>query len=93
MPLYEFACDNCGMVFESIIDYKNPIEFRCVYCNENTKRLFSPPSSYIGPKTLGSLAEYNNNKMSDEAKALILGKDITKPKKTWGLGSTLKKRI
>lgn len=46
MPLYDFSCDNCGLVkdvFAKMVEMEKP----CPKCGEDMTRLFSPSRNII----------------------------------------------
>jgi putative FmdB family regulatory protein len=71
MPDYEYICDNCGDNFEIFQKMSENPKKKCKKCNKYTlRRIFHAPilAKNNEPKTLGSLAERNSNKFSDDYK-------------------------
>jgi putative FmdB family regulatory protein len=42
MPIYSYKCEKCGRIFDELqkAGYKGNI--KCIYCNSDASRLFSP---------------------------------------------------
>ncbi len=42
MPIYSYKCEKCGRIFDEFqkAGYKGSV--KCIYCNSNASRLFSP---------------------------------------------------
>lgn len=44
MPLYEYRCKKCGLVFEILQKpHQNPIK-KCIHCKGEVEKLISPPA-------------------------------------------------
>lgn len=44
MPLYEYACTNCGRHIERIQKFSDPPLTTCEFCNGSLKRLLAAPA-------------------------------------------------
>ena len=44
MPLYEYKCTKCGMVFEVLQKVTDPPIKECTRCHGAVKKIISPPS-------------------------------------------------
>jgi len=42
MPIYSYKCDKCGKVFDKFQKVGCDDIVKCIYCNSNASRLFSP---------------------------------------------------
>ena len=42
MPIYSYRCDKCGKVFDKFQKVGCDDIVKCIYCDSNTSRLFSP---------------------------------------------------
>lgn len=68
MPIYEFSCQKCGSHIEILQGYDDIRPSEHDRCGGDLIQKFSIPSSFIGPQTVGSLAEKNTKGMSDDAR-------------------------
>ena len=82
MITYEYICDNCGDNFEILQNIRDDALVKCDKCNKDSlRRVFFPVIGFVtggSNMTLGSLADKNTTKLSDEAKHHILTKDRPK---------------
>jgi putative FmdB family regulatory protein len=44
MPLYEYECESCGVRFEVIQKFSDPIVGTCKHCGGTVRRLLSAPA-------------------------------------------------
>ena len=44
MPIYEYACRNCGYHFERIQKFSDAPVTECPQCHQEVRRLMSPPA-------------------------------------------------
>ena len=52
MPLYEFKCDACDEVFESLLSLHADKKVNCTKCgSSNTRKLMSAPGIRLASKT------------------------------------------
>ncbi|MBA7509197.1 hypothetical protein ES705_01142 [subsurface metagenome] len=42
MPIYSYKCENCGRIFDKFQKVGGDGNIKCIFCNSNTNRLFSP---------------------------------------------------
>ena len=42
MPIYSYKCKNCGKIFDKFQKAVGNGNVKCIYCDSNTHRLFSP---------------------------------------------------
>jgi putative FmdB family regulatory protein len=42
MPIYSYKCENCGRIFDKFQKAGCDDNIKCIYCDSNTNRLFSP---------------------------------------------------
>jgi len=42
MPIYSYKCGNCGEVFDKLASAGGNGKVKCVECNSDTQRVFSP---------------------------------------------------
>ncbi len=47
MPLYEFKCKDCGLIFEELVFYSDIKEVLCPKCSGNAERVLSTLSLNI----------------------------------------------
>lgn len=85
MPTYDYQCDGCESIFEVKHGYHDEPELECPDCGSSsfTKLLNTPTIIYTPGDhecTVGTLAERNANRMSDDAKRHLLDKQKTKKK-------------
>lgn len=81
MPIYEMKCVECQEVIEVIQNYHDERP-KVHECGGELQQVFSVPATYIGPQTVGSLAERNAKGMSDDAKRYYEEKTRSRPKKS-----------
>ncbi len=65
MPLYEYACDPCRIVYQTRHGLNEPRPERCPQCSSNLRRIYSAPmvnNGYGGP----SEAKYAKVSESEE---------------------------
>jgi len=75
MPLYEFKCDDCGVVdlWRSIAERNDPAN--CPTCQQAMKRVFSPPMMLSGSLRLKQerpepqLVQRSNDREPEQPKA------------------------
>jgi len=79
MPLNPYECTNCQYYFEEIQQYDDQPLVICPRCNKNALlRQFGLPNSGI-PRTVGTFAEHQARKMSEDEKAARAEQYRTKP--------------
>ena len=84
MPIYSFYCPNCKQrfeVFKSRSEVSEPES--CSACSSIAERDWLADNVYMKeqPRTLGSLADKNASKLSEEKKQQILSRNRRKPTK------------
>ena len=42
MPIYSYKCENCGRIFDKFQKVGGDGNIKCIFCDSNTNRLFSP---------------------------------------------------
>lgn len=42
MPIYSYKCDSCGKTFDKLLKANGNGNVKCIYCDSDSKRLFSP---------------------------------------------------
>ena len=42
MPIYSYKCENCGKIFDKLQKAGGNGDVKCIYCNSDAHRLFSP---------------------------------------------------
>ena len=42
MPIYSYKCENCGEVYDKLVKAGGNGKVKCVECQSDTKRVFSP---------------------------------------------------
>lgn len=86
MPLYEYACPECNVAFDTFQRMSDEPLKTCMFCEENTLiRIFSVPNVKVEqePQTVGELAEHNTKRMSKDE--LAEKTELKKEKKRRGL--------
>jgi putative FmdB family regulatory protein len=80
VPEYFYECQNCEHSFEIFQHIKARRKRKCPECGKlKLERLIQRTFGFMGGcKTVGSLAEKNASKMSDEQKKELLDKQKTK---------------
>ena len=81
MPLYSFQCQKCHEEVEVLQGYYDKRPTKHKDCGGKLKQNFTVPSSYIGPQTVGSLAEKNSKGFSNDYKEHIIESTRTKTPK------------
>lgn len=73
MPTYEFKCETCGYNFELTLRLSDEHPTICEECGAPIHQVYYAPMARVlgDPKTVGSLAEQNSKKMSQEEKAAL----------------------
>lgn len=84
MPLYTFVCEACDYIFEKNLSMKKSGEIQpCPVCKtkKHVYRDFKADNVSVaeGPKTLGSLADRNSSKFSNDKKDML--KEKLNPRK------------
>jgi putative FmdB family regulatory protein len=84
MPIYQFRCEECDDIIEILQSYfdERPTNHNHQHCNGKLLQIFSVPSSFIGGKTVGSVAEANAKKLSSDAKQHYIDQIRTKKVRT-----------
>lgn len=81
MPLYSFTCVKCSQEIEILQGYHDKRPTKHKECGGKLKQNFTVPGAYIGPQTVGSIAEKNASRMSNDAKEHYLEQSRTKTPK------------
>ena len=69
MPTYEFTCDDCSDNFEVFLRLAEDLPTICEKCGGPLYQNYQAPAGrVVGETTVGSLADINAAKMSDEEK-------------------------
>lgn len=73
MPVYCFECDKCGTKFEKKMSFESYKIPKCINCKSKTFRDYlSEDNVIIRPQnTLGSQADKNSDKFSDDYKKYL----------------------
>ena len=82
MPIYEFQCKKCGHQFEELMGYYDKRPTKCKHCKGKLIQKFSVSSINVdgSHKTVGSLADANAAKMTEEQRTAALEASRTKKK-------------
>jgi putative FmdB family regulatory protein len=89
MPIYKYLCDpengGCGERFETVQGYHDEPLKRCKACRKHRlRREITQPYFKQDPKTVGSLADINTAKMTQEQKDKIRKEKPVMPYPPWG---------
>lgn len=84
MPTYTHKCKKCDSTQEEFYHLDDQPWIRCGECGGVTERLFPAPMGFMKTRTLGSLADQNRSKMSNDEAEKKTEEIITK--KTEGGG-------
>lgn len=81
MPLYIFTCRKCKQQIEVLQGYHDKRPSKHSKCGGKLDQNFTAPSAYIGPQTVGSLAEKNSKGFSEDYKRHLLEEhQVRRPK-------------
>lgn len=67
MPIYSYKCENCGRIFDKFQKVGGDGNIKCIFCDSNTNRLFSPVgiifkgSGFYTTDYKSSSGNFNNN--------------------------------
>jgi putative FmdB family regulatory protein len=70
MPIYSYKCENCGRIFDKFQKVGGEGNIKCVYCDSNANRLFSPVgiifkgSGFYTTDYKSSSGNFNNTSVS-----------------------------
>lgn len=84
MPIYSYFCEKCKKGFEVYKHRDKASELeKCPKCSKISDRDWASDNVYMKdpPKTLGSLADKNADKISNDQKEKILARNRRKPTK------------
>lgn len=89
MPTYVYECDpdegGCGDTFETVQGYHDKPLKKCKSCKKHKlRRVITAFRFKQEPKTIGSLADANTSKMTQEQKDKIHPEKKKKPDPPWG---------
>lgn len=68
MPLYVFSCSLCQKEIEVLQGYNDERPTKHEECGGVLTQKFGIPAKYVGPNTVGSLAEKNSKRFSEDYK-------------------------
>ncbi|MGA9348944.1 MAG: FmdB family zinc ribbon protein [Anaerolineae bacterium] len=76
MPMYEYECLECGLHFECLQHFNDPLVTQCPRGHRNVRRVFSPPAIIF--KGSGFYVTDNRNDSKGNTKPNEKGKDPEK---------------
>ncbi len=85
MPIYSYKCENCGRIFDKFQKVGGDGNIKCIFCDSNTNRLFSPVgiifkgSGFYTTDYKSRSGNFNNNTSVLTNKEKASKKSKTKP--------------